>query len=345
MKTDEEQKWHAWRTAPGAVTASQVAAAYTGHYGGISSVVAKRLGLESDTIPPELAERGHRWEPALADIFSKCTGLRVIGEQQLVEAATNQLYRATVDGFVVPHSETRTTGEILSDPQAEIELVEFKTRTALARSTPWDYYTAQVQWALFVTGLSSARIVVGYIIDGSAEPGLDECVSITIRQITADPTIQAELVEVAESITRWISVKQVPTPTSPAEASRFVTSDSTTAVRLEGPQWAHTIERLRYLKDQQQQIEDEIAQIEADWVMECSRQGALVFIDGAHVEKVKPRRVFDDKQAMSDYPEYIVLEPRFDRAKLPKHEQERYLVTRSSNPVFRLVLEEQTDGR
>ena len=197
MNTEiHEEAWLAWRRGDDlpdgetAVTASTVAAAATGKYGGMYAAVAKRLGLLENDIDPALAARGHKWEDAIAQMVHLGTGLHVVGEQAWAENPEHSWMRATTDGFLSP-----------VDPAGIDDLtgvLEIKTRTALATGPqPWDYWNAQIQWQMLVTGLPRAVLAVAYINDVTG------CLTgLKLHDIDADYSHQVQLEQFAQDY-RW----------------------------------------------------------------------------------------------------------------------------------------------
>lgn len=209
--TTAEEHWHQWRSE--GIGASDVAASWTGKYGGAHRAVAKRLGLVGDDIDPDLADRGHRWEQPIADAIAALTGLYVVGEQAWCEQDGSTHRRATVDGFL---SQT---------PDATIEtvdaLIEEKTVTEGARPS-WDYYETQVQAQMLVTGVPRALLAVAVI------GGDDEIVRLTCSWVEADPDMQEMLAAEYDRLWAYVQAGELPEPDCPsaAESVKEATANS-----------------------------------------------------------------------------------------------------------------------
>ncbi len=185
-----EEAWHAWRA--GGVTASEIAAAYTRSYGKTPrSVIAQKLGKIPAEIPTaEMARKwafGHAMEAPIGAAVTALTGYHIAGEQSWCEHPTESWMRATVDGFA------------LADPADELAeargLLECKTTTS--QSPSWATYEAQAQWQLAVTGLELAIIAVWQYRHRPGKPWRRQLI---LEPVTADPTVQAELIELGADI-------------------------------------------------------------------------------------------------------------------------------------------------
>lgn len=197
--TDESAAWLEWRRR--GIGASDVAAAVHGIYGGAYGVVHSKLtGEARDTIDPVLADRGHRWEPAIADAVHALTGQYVVGEQAWVEHKEHPWRRCTVDGFLAP------TPQASPDPDELDAVMEIKTK-GLYAPYRWDVWGTQVQWQMHVTGLRQAVIVVASIDDF-----IDRAVGLRIETVDADRTVQQQLVAHAEQLWRHVQAGTYPEP-------------------------------------------------------------------------------------------------------------------------------------
>jgi predicted phage-related endonuclease len=136
--------------------ASDLAKAATGRYGGAAAAVAEKLGIVADEIDPALADRGHRWEQPIADGVLAHYGLYVVGEQMMLTAKDEPLHGCTADGLLVPTPEASW--------DAVVAGLEVKTRAPRAASA-WDYYRAQSQWSMRVSGLNRWLLAVATIDD------------------------------------------------------------------------------------------------------------------------------------------------------------------------------------
>lgn len=194
--TRDEAAWLAWRKE--GVTATDVADAAAGTYGGMYGVVCRKRDLVPKQEQTPAMARGHRWQFPVADAIHALTGLFVVGEEQQVECATDHRWRATVDGFL---SETPTAE--LADVAGVLEV---KT-TGVGVRPDRDRWVHQVQWQLLVTGLHRGVIAHAVIDDTD-----DTCVSLRITPVEADPAHQALLMELATEIAAHVTAGTLPEP-------------------------------------------------------------------------------------------------------------------------------------
>lgn len=194
LRTDETA-WLEWRRA--GVTATEVADAWAGTYGGLYGVVARKLGLTEVEQTAQM-ERGHRWQPVIADAVHVLTGFYVVGEEAWCEHPDHGRYRATVDGFLARELEV-SLDEVVAG-------FECKTRDVQARPDR-DRWRAQVEWQLFVTGLDRALLAEAVIDDTD-----DTLVSLRLEWIDADPFRAELLAEVADRILGHVDTGTLPEP-------------------------------------------------------------------------------------------------------------------------------------
>jgi hypothetical protein len=193
----DDPAWHAWRNA--GITATDIADAAAGTYGGAYGVVARKTGRHVVAQTAQMA-RGHRWQPTIADAIHILTGLHVVGEETWCEHADDPRWRATVDGFAA-----RT-------PEATVDqlyaVVEIKTRGV--GTTPnrarWDH---QIQWQMLVTGQTRALLAEAAIDDTD-----DTLAGIQLRWIDADPAAQIMLQSIAEDLWAHLQAGTLPDPDS-----------------------------------------------------------------------------------------------------------------------------------
>ena len=62
---DDDTAWKEWRKA--GITATDIADAANGTYGGAYAVVARKLDLLEPDAENDQMRRGHRWQPVIAD--------------------------------------------------------------------------------------------------------------------------------------------------------------------------------------------------------------------------------------------------------------------------------------
>lgn len=207
MTPEAEAEWLEWRRA--GIGASDIARAATGRYGGAAAVVADKLGIDTgDTIDPALADRGHRWERPVADVVHAITGLYVAGEQLWLRHRTDDRWRCTPDGLLIPTPEAS-----MADVVAGLEV-----KTTGPRAGAWDYYLAQCQWAMFVAGLPRWLLAVATIDqDYDVRTGqlTETATRIEVRWIDADPAEQARLVELGEWLWDHVQRGVLPEPAGP----------------------------------------------------------------------------------------------------------------------------------
>jgi predicted phage-related endonuclease len=194
-----DERWLQWRRE--GVTATEVADAMAGTYGGIYGVVAKKQGRYEVEQTPQMA-RGHRWEPILASATNVLTGLHVVGEQTWCENRSDPRWRCTIDGFLSPIPEA-TVADCIGDFEAKT--VGVGTHPNRSR---WRY---QVQWQMLVTEMPMALIAEAVIDDER-----DRCVEVRFEEVEADPLVQRDLVEAAEDI--WAHMQNGTLP-EPSDAS------------------------------------------------------------------------------------------------------------------------------
>ena len=182
------------------VTATDVADAAAGTYGGIYGVVARKLGLE---VVEENAEmrRGTAWQPVIADAVHTLTGLYVVGEETLA-GASDERWMATVDGLLAPEAEVS-----IDDVTAVLEV---KTRSPHVRPNR-DRWHTQMQWQMFVTGLPRALLAEATIDDD-----VNECRGVRFEWVDADPDLHVQLVDLAETIHAHVKAGTLPEPDSPS---------------------------------------------------------------------------------------------------------------------------------
>jgi predicted phage-related endonuclease len=191
----DEAAWLDWRRA--GVTATDVAEATDGTYGGAYQVIANKLGVLPPVATTAAMERGHRWQATIADAVHTLTGWFVVGEETWCEG-NDQRWRCTVDGLLAAAPEA-TMDELAG-------VLEIKTVGAGTRHS-FDRWNHQVQWQLLVTGLQHAVLAVATIDDGD-----DTCSSLRLHRIEADSLHQQMLVGVAEFLWEHMERQELPDP-------------------------------------------------------------------------------------------------------------------------------------
>ena len=193
---DDDTAWKEWRKA--GITATDIADAANGTYGGAYAVVARKLGLLEPDAENDQMRRGHRWQPVIADAVNVLTGQFVVGEESWCEHPDHPEHRATVDGFLAPVDEAS-----IDDVSGVLEV---KTRGVGTRPNR-DRWTDQVQWQLWVTGQPRGVIAEAVIDDDT-----DTLRSLHLSEVIADPDRQATLVLLAGQLLVHLDQGTLPEP-------------------------------------------------------------------------------------------------------------------------------------
>jgi hypothetical protein len=241
------------------IGATDVARALTGRYGGAAAAVAEKLGIVADEIDPALADRGHRWEQPIADGVLAHYGLFVAGEQMLLTAKDNPRHGCTADGLLVP------TPEATWD--AVVGGVEEKTRGRRA-PWPWDYYRAQSQWSMRVSGLGRWLLAVATVdedYDISTGQLSERLVSVHYEWVDRDEYEIGRLIELADWLWDHVERGVLPEPTDagalPYVKAANMAADPTATADLDD--LADLIERREQLRAAAKTAEAEEKTIEA----------------------------------------------------------------------------------
>lgn len=243
-------EWLTWRK--GGITATDVADAYAGTYGGAYAVVANKLGKLPPVEQTDAMARGHRWQPVIADAVHALTCLHVVGEETWFEHPEHSEWRCTVDGLLA------------SAPEVGIDdvigVLEVKT-SALGRRLDLRRTEAQVQWQMLVTGLP-----VAIIADATIDDTTDECVALRLHHVSADPMQQELLADMARQLWSYIQAGTLPEPDAPGalDAAKAVhaTADAD-ADDVDLTDLAEDIARLDDIKAAVKAVTDERDVIEA----------------------------------------------------------------------------------
>lgn len=198
-ESSDEQAWLDWRR--GGIGASDVAAAWTGRYGGAYSVVADKLGIGTKDIDPVDAARGNRWETAIADGVHALTGYYVHAEQLPVSSPEVPHWLSTIDGLLDPEPETT-----LDDAAAVLEV-----KTSRQYVTPkWDYYKAQTNWQMLVTG--KQRVLIAVAIIGLDLDGNETVKDLKLEWSERDDYLISQLIDLAEKLWAHVQAGTLPEP-------------------------------------------------------------------------------------------------------------------------------------
>lgn len=152
---DNSPEWHDLRNQPGVIGGSDV-----GVILGLSPFVspyalwAKKKGLIPDQETSEAMEWGHRLERPIIEKFAESRNGTTFVNCGTWASKENSLHRANPDGLYLT-------------PTGEIQLVEIKTardetywKDENGKLTVPATYRAQVQWYLYVLGLTQATVAV-----------------------------------------------------------------------------------------------------------------------------------------------------------------------------------------
>lgn len=191
-----DDQWLQWRRQ--GITASDIARARSGRYGGRYGVVADKLGLTGPTETTEQMRRGLRWEQTIADAVHVVTGLHVVGEQVWCEHPDHPWRKATPDGFLASLPEA-VMDEVIAG-------LEIKSHGINVRPA-WDYWAPQVQWQMHVTGTPRTLVAAAEIDDER-----DELVALRFRWVDFDPYEVDDLVVLGEELWEHVQAGTLPEP-------------------------------------------------------------------------------------------------------------------------------------
>lgn len=274
-----DAEWHAWRA--GGITATDVANAANDTYGGAYEVVARKLGLYEARVT-DVMQRGHDWQPRIADAVHALTGLHVVGEETWCESSEDPLIRATVDGFLSPL------------PEASIDdvigVLEIKTWN---REKPnWDRWEDQVQWQMLATGLDYA-VVAHARIDDDADSDLDKFRGLWVRHFVANKLRQSFLQQVASDLWAHVTNRTLPEPSSgkALDAVRQVTAVADPdADAVDLSDIASDVARLAEVKAAIRSVEDERDHLDAK-IRDAIGSATSGVCDGYRVTYARPKNV------------------------------------------------------
>lgn len=275
--SDCTEEWLAWRAA--GITATDVARAVSGRYGGAYGIVAEKSGrIEREPVNDRMI-RGHRWQQRIADAVHALCGLYVVGEETWCQHSEHGWARATVDGFLANDAEVT--------PDQLLGVLEVKTRGVGVRAA-WDYWEPQVQWQMYVTGLASAVVA-----DATVDDDRDVVLALRLTELEADPYRQAELVEIAEEMRAHLDAGTLPEPTD-ATALPYVKTVTAVADPDAGAvdlsEIADDVRRFAEIRAAVKSVTDEAAEVEAR-IRSAVGEATVGVIDGVKVTISKPAMV------------------------------------------------------
>jgi hypothetical protein len=194
---DEEQAWLAWRAE--GITATDVAEAASGTYGGAYAVVARKLELTPPVEQTPQMARGHRWQARIADAVHALTQFYVVGEEAQWEDELDPRWRATLDGMLARVPEVDTPNDLVG-------VLEIKTtgKGSWPDRVRWE---DQVQWQLMVTGLQMG--VIAHVVVDDTD---DTFVRLELLTVLADRVRQQYLVSLAEDMWQHMDAGTLPEP-------------------------------------------------------------------------------------------------------------------------------------
>ena len=324
----DDPKWLQWRRE--GVTATDVADAAAGTYGGMYGVVARKLGHEV-VEQNERMSRGLRWEERIADMMYPSTGLYVVGEQAWVEHSADHRWRATIDGFLSPWAESQ-----MDDC---VGVLETKTVGLDVRPNR-DRWGMQTQWQMMCSGMPLA-VIAEVCIDDSD----DSFVSLKLHRVEADALLQEDLVTIAEDIWAHMQNQTLPDP-DVASALDVVKAVYSTAVptaavvELDPTDVMFYADLKAQVKDRQGRLDLVEARIRD--AMGLATKGA---VDGYKVSLSEPaRKLTAEREAelLETHPEYGMTV--LDRARVKANDKALYesFQTRAGARTLRVTPPKET---
>jgi hypothetical protein len=245
----DDAEWLEWRRR--GITATEIADAVLGTYGGAYAVIARKLGKYEPEQNDQMA-RGHRWQPTIADAVHVLSGYYVVGEEHQAEHAEDPRWRATLDGLLAERPEVASVDECRA---------VFEAKTVGLGSRPnRERWALQMQWQMFVTGLPVALLAEAAIDDGD-----DRCLGVRLEWLEHDPLVQTELIATGEVLWQHLHAGTLPEPSAGSLAAvravhavAVAGSDSVALDELEGD-----LERWLQLREIATDVGTELDMIEA----------------------------------------------------------------------------------
>lgn len=154
----DREEWLEWRR--GGIGGSDIGALLgLSRYQSPWSLWAEKCGLLPSREESERLWIGREFEPVLAKLVEKHTGLYVTGEQTWCSHTDEPWMRCTVDGFLADAAELKG-----ADLDSVLGLAEFKTDARYGWTEVPHHIQAQCQWQMAVTGLP--MVVLGVLFAG-----------------------------------------------------------------------------------------------------------------------------------------------------------------------------------
>lgn len=329
----DDPKWLEWRR--GGITATEVADAANGTYGGAYGVVARKLGLI--TVEQNAAmQRGHDWQPRIADAVHALTGLFVVGEETWCQNSDDPMIRATVDGFVSP-VDTASFADCVG-------VLEVKTRGKGVRPNR-DRWADQVQWQLLAAGLERG-ILAEAVIDDAADPADSVCDALYLSEIEADPFRQELLLSLAVDLWASFQMGELPEPSDPSALDdvKAVHGGVPDGDKVDLSDLAEEVERFHRIKAAVKEVSDERDLLEAR-IREAIGDAPGGTSDRFAVTVSKPRQVMTaelEAQLLAARPDLGVHQIVLDKALVKKQEPDLYDAHRAPIGARTLTIKELT---
>ena len=281
----DDRQWLEWRRQ--GVTASDIARAASGRYGGAYAVVAEKQGhIEPQPFNARMA-RGQHLEERVTTAAEALLGLHVVGEQLQVQHLEQPHWRATLDGLAAP-----VPAPTIHDCT---HVVEVKTK-GLNVPSAWDYWNPQTQWQMLVSGIPSCLLVEATVDDDAIDG--PKVVALRLHEVDADPLAQVILVDIADELWRHLSDGTLPDPNAEAldavKAVNAIADPDLDVVDLSN--LADDIARFAAIKAAAKAAEAERKEIEAR-IRSAVGAATKGTVDGYEVTVAKPKREVTEEAA------------------------------------------------
>lgn len=326
LEKPDEAAWLEWRR--GGITATDVADAANGTYGGPYGVVARKLGLVTVEQTAQM-QRGHDWQPRIADAVHVLTGRHVVGEEAWCEMDGDPMVRATVDGFLADFPD--------ATPDDLLGVVEVKTRGRGTRPNRARWFD-QMQWQMLATGMPAGLLAEAVIDDAT-----DSCDSIHLTELAADPVRQEHLRGVARRLWDHIEAGTLPDPddSSALDVVKAVWHDADPdAEPVDLADLEADIERLVRIRDSVKLVTDERDFLEAK-IRNTIGEAVGGYAPRFKVTVSNPAKVLTtaaELELCAAHPEYV--KPTLDRSAFKKDHKDIYDAATQAVGARRLTIKE-----